>query len=115
VANSSRGDERVSGTYVPRPIEVDDVKLPPELENLAELLAENAHEVWAAERIANGWTYGSKRDDRIREHPLLVPYGELPESEKEVDRAMASGVLKSVYKLGFEIVRVASTPQCPDA
>ena len=28
------------------------------LEELVELLAENTHNVWARDRIKNGWTYG---------------------------------------------------------
>lgn len=100
-------------TYVPHPIRVDDVTLPPELQLLAELLAENAHEVWAAQRMGAGWTYGPRRDDRLKMHPCLVPYANLPDSEKVFDRAMADGVLRSVYKFGFEIRRVSPTPPGP--
>jgi ryanodine receptor 2 len=96
-------------TYDPRPIDVDSVELPPELAELVELLAENAHEVWSVTRITDGWRYGPKRDDDNKRHPSLIPYGELSDSEKRVDREMASGVLKSVYKLGFEIARVRAT------
>ena len=48
---------------------------------LGEDLARNVHEVWAAGRIADGWTKGP-RNDALRQHPCLVPYEELPEIEK---------------------------------
>ena len=48
--------------YTPQPIDTATIKLPTELEPLVELMAKNVHEVWAAGRIADGWTYGATRD-----------------------------------------------------
>jgi len=67
-------------------------------------LAENAHDVWAKQRLADGWRYGPTRSDNKKEHPCLIPYGELPESEKEYDRTMAAATLKAVIALGYRIV-----------
>jgi RyR domain len=92
-------------SYQPRPIDTTAVALPPELLSLTERLAENAHDLWAAERIAQGWSYGPRRDDARKQHPCLIPYGELPESEKEFDRQTALGSLKAVYALGYRIAR----------
>lgn len=36
-------------------------------------------------------------------NPTLVPYDELPESEKEYDRNTALETLKLIVKLGYEI------------
>ena len=66
-------------------------------------MAKNVHEVWAQERIKQGWTYGAKRDDVQKTHPCLVPYEELPEEEKEYDRNTSIGTLKLIMKLGFKI------------
>ena len=90
--------------YVPRPITAEDVALPPELAPLTEHLAENAHDLWAAQRFAQGWTYGPQRDDTKKLHPCLVPYHQLPESEKEYDRIAALGTLKAILKLGYSIL-----------
>lgn len=89
--------------YIPQPIDTTAIKLPQELKNLAEEMAKNVHEVWAARRIADGWTYGEKRDDEKKTHPCLVPYEELPESEKEYDRKTAIGTLKFILAKGFSI------------
>ena len=89
--------------YIPNPAETSDVKLPEELFPLIEEMAKNVHEVWAKNRLAEGWTYGPKRDDAKKTHPGLVPYEELSESEKDYDRATSQETLKLILKLGFEI------------
>ena len=75
--------------YQPKPLDTTQVQLPDELTALIERLAENTHENWAALRLADGWTYGPRRDDERKQHPGLVAYAELSEGEKEYDRATA--------------------------
>ena len=89
--------------YIPQPIDTSDVKLPKELETLVDQMAKNVHEVWAQTRISQGWTYGAERNDTLKHHPCLVPYEELPESEKEYDRNTSVETLKLILKLGFKI------------
>lgn len=90
-------------TYTPQPLDTSDVRLPNELEELVENMAKNVHEVWAQGRIEQGWTYGEERNDALKKHPCLVPYEDLPESEKEYDRNTAVSTLKLILKLGFTI------------
>jgi hypothetical protein len=90
--------------YTPTPIDTKAVMLPESLLILLERLAENSHDVWAAQRMKDGWTFGPMRDDAAKKHPCLVPYGGLPETEKEYDRAMARETLKAILKLGYAIV-----------
>ena len=89
--------------YIPRPIDTSKVALPESLKQLTEKLAENAHEIWASERIANGWSFGSTRDDSLKTNPCIVPYSDLPESEKEYDRQMVEKTLQAMIALGFTI------------
>ena len=89
--------------YIPDAIDTNDIQLQPELTELTEYIAENVHEVWAERRLENGWKYGEKRDDKLKLHPCLIPYNELPESEKDFDRATAISTLKLIQKMGFEI------------
>ena len=91
--------------YTPQPIDTKNVVLPEELTELAEQIAKNVHEVWSAGRMKNGWTYGEERNDAEREHPCLVPYEELSDSEKEYDRNTSQETLKLIMKLGFKIVK----------
>ena len=90
-------------TYTPKPIDVSHVTISADLEKLIERVAENVHELWAEQRIKEGWKWGPRRDDAARQHPGLVPYTDLSESEKEYDRITTRGVLKSVLALGYRI------------
>jgi class 3 adenylate cyclase len=89
--------------YQPCPIGTSTVDLGPELLELTERLAENAHEVWSAQRLSDGWRLGPFRDDAKKEHPCLIPYSALPESEKVYDRATAVQTLKAIIAIGFQI------------
>jgi RyR domain len=103
-------------TYSPRPVDTSDIALSPELMTLLEKLAENTHDTWATQRISDGWSHGSCRDDTTKQHPGLVPYAALSESEKEYDRRTAAETLKLIIKLGFDVVpksRAIGTAKSP--
>lgn len=89
--------------YTPKPIDTENVKLPEELLELTEKIAEQVHDVWSVGRIAEGWIYGEERNDKNKTHPCLVPYSDLPESEREYDRATALATLKLIVALGYKI------------
>lgn len=91
--------------YLPRPLDTSDVTLPESLAPLIEALAENVHDTWAKSRMNEGWTYGPVSDGAKKQHPCLVPYGELLESEKAYDRNTAISTLKLICKMGYMIVK----------
>ena len=92
-------------TYQPNPLDTSHTQLPAEILELTELLARNTHENWAQLRLAEGWRYGPQRDDRLKLHPCLVDYAQLPESEKEYDRRAALETLKTITALGYRLVK----------
>lgn len=89
--------------YRPKPIATKTVSLPKALDALLERLAEHVHDVWARQRIKDGWRYGPTRNDTRKTHPGLVPYAELSDAEKEYDRNTARETLKAIVKLGYHI------------
>lgn len=95
-----------NNNYIPKPIDTSDVIIPKELNLLMEHIARNVHEVWAAGRIDEGWTYGHELNGELKKHPCLVDYDELPESEKDYDRRTAMGTLKLILKLGWKLEKV---------
>jgi len=97
----------MANSYTPNPIDITSVNLPAEIHDLIERLAENAHEIWAAQRIADGWAYSEKRCDHSKTHPCLVPFGELPDSEKKYDVEMVQQTIKVVVAIGYTITRNA--------
>ena len=86
------------------PKEEQPIRLPAELEDLLEVLAEKVHDTWARERIREGWTWGPERSDALRTTPCLVAYEELPEVEKDYDRDTSMETLKLILKMGWRIV-----------
>lgn len=89
--------------YIPKPIDTSDIVLSDDLIALTEKIAANVHDVWAVERINEGWTYGECMDPIAKTTPCLIPYNDLPESEKEYDRNTAMETLKLISKLGYKI------------
>lgn len=91
--------------YIPSPADTSGIELSRELAELTETMARNVHEVWAAGRMAAGWTHGPARNDELRQHPCLVPYDELSEAERDYDRHTAVETLKLILLLGYRIVK----------
>ena len=58
--------------YTPKPIDTSHIVMSEDLLQLAERMAENVHDVWAATRIAQGWTYGPERDDANKKHKIGI-------------------------------------------
>jgi len=72
---------------------------------LLEDMAEKEHELWMEFYEANGWEYSEIRNDYIKKHNCMVPYSQLPESEKLKDREVISNYPAIVEKAGFGIVK----------
>lgn len=66
-------------------------------QDLIDKLAENTHDVWG---------YSWKRDGRSKQSSCLVPYKDLPGSEKKYGQSLVEGVISTLIKWGYEI----STP-----
>lgn len=89
--------------YEPKPIDTMDITLPESLLELTEKIASNVHDVWASQRLSEGWRYGETRNENKKTTPCLVAYDALPETEKEYDRNTAMETLKVIIKLGYKI------------
>lgn len=89
-------------SYTPKPLDTGKVQLTKQLQELTELLAENAHDNWARQRMSEGWSLGP-RDDDTKRNPNLIPYKDLPDLEKEYDRKMVLETLKAIVALGYSI------------
>jgi hypothetical protein len=93
----------LSNGYQPRPIAMDGVELPESLDELLEALARHAHDIWALQKIADGWTWGPTKSEERKEHSCLVEYCELAEGDKEYDRLMVKGTLRAILALGYTV------------
>ena len=102
---NTREHRSVKNVFKAAPVDNSNVILPKSLTKHLEIIAQNVHDAWAAGRIKEGWTYGEVKDEVKKTTPFLVPYEDLPESEKEYDRNTAMETLKIVMQLGFDIVK----------
>ena len=71
-----------------------------------ELLAQMEHERWMRQKQAAGWKYGSKTDKAKKLHSAIREWKELPEAEKEKDRAMVRGIPAILARAGYAIEKV---------
>jgi len=90
-------------TYTPQTIDTSRIEMDSDVKELVEKLAQNNHDHWARKRIEEGWRYGTRRNDGDKEHPDLIPYDQLPESEKDYDRKTVVEALKAIIALGYEV------------
>ncbi len=71
-----------------------------------ERLAIVEHARWAADRYLDGWSYGPERDNARKLHPQLIPYADLSEAMKDLDRFAVRGLPTLAARLGLGIQRL---------
>ena len=63
-----------------------------------------SHEYWLAEKQADGWVYGPIKIAGLKQHPCMVPYGELP-PEQRVKDALFIAIVEALRPLiGFPLM-----------
>jgi hypothetical protein len=75
-------------------------------ESQLDVLAQMEKRRWNAERLLSGWIFGKERSDELRIHPLLVPWEELEDIEKQKDRDTLSNITNTITALGFSLTKV---------
>lgn len=89
--------------YTPHPVDLSGVEIDRAMEDDLEKIARNIHETWAEQRMRGGWAYGEVFDESGKRHPCMREYDELPELEKDVDRATVLQTVKMLLWMGYTI------------
>lgn len=61
------------------------------------------HAEWMATKEAEGWTYGETKDEKVKTHPCLVPYDELPGEQQVKDQLFRDTVWNTAREIAGEI------------
>uniref|UniRef100_A0A665VDB3 Ryanodine receptor 2b (cardiac) n=1 Tax=Echeneis naucrates TaxID=173247 RepID=A0A665VDB3_ECHNA len=91
----------LTNNYRPAPLDLSQVFLSPVHKEVVSLLAENDHNVWARERIKQGWTYGPQQDVKAKRSPYLVPYSLLDKRTRKVGRESAREAVCTLLAYGY--------------
>ena len=67
-----------------------------------ETLSEMEHRRWMAERLMDGWRYGQIRNNKKKIHPMIIPYEQLSESEKQKDKDMLENIRNLLASSGWQ-------------
>ena len=86
------------------PDQKDGAGIPEHLEHHIERLAEAEHDGWMEHQIRNGWHYNEKRDDFLKQHPALLPYANLSETDKKKDKNSVRKFPDMVRLAGYQII-----------
>ena len=87
--------------YKPAPLDLSAIELSSKMEELVDKLSENTHNVWARERISQGWTYGLNEDSARLRSPHLVTYNSVDEAIKIANRNTASETVRTLLVYGY--------------
>lgn len=119
-------EKRFPEEYIPQPMDLSEVNLNPELMELSEMIAENAHDIWGQlkkesyssvlEKNPDFRIYAERVNGQEQEghNHYYVPYSMLSEEDKEPDRKTAMGTIKLLKRLGYRLVNINSMYRCPD-
>jgi len=84
---------------------VQQIVLTPEV---LERLSAAAHDIFCETRAADGFTCGPEKSQEKKTHPLLVPYGELPDWAKESNRAGVRAIPQKLAAAGYIMIPARS-------
>jgi len=94
-----QGEEPTGGKIITEFVEGN-----PRHQEMIDLMAEMEHGRWNTEKLADGWRPGKKRNDEKKIHPSLVPWKDLPESEKDKDRKYAREIPVVLATFRYSVV-----------
>jgi len=72
-------------------------------DEVVEVLAKFEHDEWMRERIGYGWTLGETKDNEKKTSPYLVPYDELSEEIKDLDRDTIRNIPDLLAKISMAV------------
>lgn len=79
-------------------------------DEVVEFLAEFEHDEWMYERLGYGWTFGEVKDVENKVSPHLIPYSQLSEEIKDLDRDTIRNIPVLLGKIGMAVFMKETSP-----
>ena len=70
-------------------------------DDIVEILSVFEHDEWVRERLGRGWIFGEVKDDEKKISPYLMPYDELSEEVKTLDRDTVRNIPTLLSMIGM--------------
>ena len=74
---------------------------------LCEAIAKSQHQIWMNERMAQGWSYGAKMNQKEKTHPMLKAWHDLPDEYRKIDETTPQMFIEELNKAGFSVVKTS--------
>ena len=87
-------------------------EIPPDI---VETLSIFEHDEWVRERLGYGWTYGEAKDNENKISPYLVPYDELSEEIKNLDRDTIRNIPVLLDRIGMAVYEKQGDNPSPES
>ena len=81
--------------------------------DIVDFLAKMEHDAWARERVDAGWRHVTLRSAAEKLTPHLVPWAQMPEEIKQVDRDAVQRLPDLLLKSGYSITSLYEKPDRP--
>lgn len=72
--------------------------------NFCETLAKQEHTKWCADRQSSGWRYGLNYSRKNKTHPLLRPWEQLSDKEKDINYELPRTLVQELNDQGYVVV-----------
>ena len=76
----------------------------PKGEEDLELLSKMEHERWMNVKLKTGWVFAQETNKLKKQHSALVPWEDLPETEKDKDRDLVRAIPQLLTEIGYTVV-----------
>ncbi|MFA7533846.1 MAG: RyR domain-containing protein [Tissierellaceae bacterium] len=94
---------RLGYSVLPSSATGDEVKSLTDIE--VEFLSKLEHDSWLEERVQNGWKYGPVKNVEKKESPFIIPYDDLSEEIKELDRDAVRNIIPLLNTINLSVYK----------
>ena len=89
--------------YKPKLLDETAARTRPDLIEIVESIAPLVHDSWSANKLKNGWKYDPVQSQELKHNPYLLPYEDLAEDVKDLDRNTIWTTFAALIDLGYTI------------